>query len=484
MASPEKGAAAHGAVIKNGEAGQGSTVNRPGRLRVVHPDVAAFLLSFRRLRTKKQAAATPPPVDEVEELPGERARYDCAFEDEGAEGQRGFAPPRLVWGKVKNHPWWPGQVFGPADASELALEQPRKSGATLVAFFSDKTFAWVDLEELRSFRGDFARLAGQRLMPTFAAAVDAALDEVTRRVGTGLSCCCAAGSNAVSKKQVIDNAGVRDGAYGAVVDAAFTRDAFRGEAFVGYISALAVAPLAGADRLDLAIATAQLEALNRWRGSRNLTEYTSHSGIEAKEAEPARGKRRRGSRESATSGNVDDALELENFEPSPQPLSHQMFTKVGKLMNRAAQQMSQSPVIHRGAVADVDAPPATSLTMERCTRAADESPSLKKNGCLKDDPSLAGLVLNFICPSAVLPTGDLVKIFSQFGAIMEAKTENSYALVMFKKRADAQAAFSGTSKISALSSSLISFRLTYSMSASSIDPSERSLNTDKDHLAF
>ncbi|KAG8067006.1 hypothetical protein GUJ93_ZPchr0005g15133 [Zizania palustris] len=482
MASPEKGAAAHGAAIKNGGAGQGSTVSRPGRLRVVHPDVAAFLLSFRRLRTKKQAAATPSPVDEVEELPGERVRYDCAFEDEGVEGQRGFAPPRLVWGKVKSHPWWPGQVFGPADASELALQHPRKSSATLVAFFSDKTFAWVDLEELRPFRGDFACLAGQRPMPAFAAAVDAALDEVTRRVGAGLSCCCTAGSNAVSKKQVIDNAGVRDGAYGAVVDAAFTRDAFRAEAFVGYISALAVAPFAGADRLDLAIAKAQLEAINRWRGPRNLTEYTSHSGIEAKEAEPARGKRRRGSRESATSGSVDDALELENFEPSPQPLSHQMFTKVGKLMSRAAQQMSQSPVIHRGA--DVDAPPSTSHTMARCTRAADVSPSLKKNGCLKDDLSLAGLVLNFICPSAVLPTCDLVKIFSQFGQIMEAKTENSYALVMFKNRADAEAAFSGTAKISALSSSLISFRLTYSMSTSSIDPSERLLNTHQDHLTF
>ncbi|KAF0924010.1 hypothetical protein E2562_008357 [Oryza meyeriana var. granulata] len=486
MASPEKGAAAHGAVTKNGGAGEVDTVRRPGRLRVVQPDVAEFLLSFRRLRTKKpRLATTTPPTA------GERALYDCAFEDEGAEGDRGrFAPGRLVWSKVKSHPWWPGQVFDPADASALALEQRRKSSATLVAFFWDKTFAWVDADELRPFRGGFSRLAGQSTstMLALASAVDAALDEVARRVGAGLSCCCTGERDAVAKKQVIENAGVRGGACGAVVDEAFTRGAFRGEAFVGYISALAVTPLAGADRLDLVIATAQLEALDRWRCvARSLPEYTSYYGIEANAMAP---RRKRGRpRTNSTSDNVeDDALELENFEPTPQPLSHKMSTKIGKLMSRAAQQMSQSPgVIHRDSTnGDAAPPPAMSLTMARCTRPADESPSLEeeKNGDTKDDPFLAGLVLHFICPSAVLPIGDLVKIFSQFGPIMEAKTENSYALVMFKRRADAEAAFSGAANIGVLSSSLISFRLTYSMSASPIDPRESTLNTDNDHLAF
>uniref|UniRef100_J3M3J4 PWWP domain-containing protein n=1 Tax=Oryza brachyantha TaxID=4533 RepID=J3M3J4_ORYBR len=401
MASPEKGA-----VTKNGGEGEVETVmRRPGRVRVVHPDVAEFLSSFRHLRTKKPKPATTtttPPTA------GERARYGCEFEDEGEEGRRGgFAPGRLVWGKVKGHPWWPGQVFDPADASELALELPRKRGATLVAFFWDKTFA----------------------------------------------------------------------------------GAFRGEAFAGYISALPLAPLAGADRLDLAIARAQMEALDRWRGAaRPVPEYTSHDGIEAKAmvAAPARRRKRGRPRKNSTSDNVeDDALELDSFEPTPQPRSHQMSTKIGKLMSRAAQQMSQSPAAsHRGTDGQAP-PPAMSLSMARCTMPADESPPLKeKNGDLKDDPLLAGLVLNFICPSAVLPLGDLVKIFSQFGPIMEAKTENSYALVMFKRRSDAEAAFSGTANIGVLSSSLISFRLNYSMSASPIDLPESTLNTDKDHLFF
>jgi hypothetical protein len=52
--------------------------------------------------------------------------------------------------------------------------------------------------------------------------VDDTLADVARRVDSGLS--CAFGGNlAASKRQVIDKAGVREGAYGAAVNAAFAR---------------------------------------------------------------------------------------------------------------------------------------------------------------------------------------------------------------------------------------------------------------------
>uniref|UniRef100_A0A0D9WC74 RRM domain-containing protein n=1 Tax=Leersia perrieri TaxID=77586 RepID=A0A0D9WC74_9ORYZ len=249
--------------------------------------------------------------------------------------------------------------------------------------------------------------------------------------------------------------------------------------------------LANFHRLDVAVATAQLEALGRWRhrhgGARRLLPvYTCHHGIDSHAVAMAPRRKRRRPRKTSSSSNVvddDDAeLKLENFEPTPQPLSQQMSTKIGKLMSRAAQQMSQSPaMIHRDNSNNNCNDPAMSLAMARCTRPAyyDESPTLK------DDPFLSGLVLNFICPSAVLPAGELAKIFCQFGPIMEAKTENSYGVVMFKRRADAEAAFAGTAKISGLCSSLISFRLTYSMSPSSpIDLPESTLNNGNDHLDF
>ena len=88
-----------------------------------------------RKKKEKEKAATG-------EEKFERAQYNCAFQDED-EGGRDFAPPELVWGKVRSHPWWPGQVFDAADASEIAL-QHRRAGAPLVAYFWDRTFAWSD----------------------------------------------------------------------------------------------------------------------------------------------------------------------------------------------------------------------------------------------------------------------------------------------------------------------------------------------------
>ncbi|KAL6865383.1 hypothetical protein ACP4OV_016534 [Aristida adscensionis] len=488
MASPppvvleekEKGVAAP----KNAALGEGAgaTVRRrPGRLRVVHPDVAELLRSpRRRVRAKTPAALGAPPV-----------RYDCTFEDD-EEGARGLAPPRLVWCKVRCHPWWPGQVVGPADASELAQRQRRGRSAALVAFFWDKTFAWAaDPAALLPFRAGFRRLAAQNAMPTFAAAVDDALGEVARRVDAGLSCGCAA----ATKKHAIDNAGVREGADAAAPDAAFARGALRGEAFVAYISALATAPLAGADRVDLAVATAQLKAFSRWRGPRGgLPEYTFFHGIDGVPLEAhatvkaKRGRSRaddviekwkmsrcRGRGNAPNSEGADDAMELDDLEIPPQPTPYQMSTRIGELMSRAAQHMSRSPVI---AGAHGSAPPTVVSHMSGCTRVADGCPPVSNGGDLRDDhtckvpqvngrrpdgemerPLQAGLMLNFSSAGAVPSTSELAMIFSRFGPIEEVKVENSAAVVIFKRREHAEDAFSGTAKISAISVFLSSFRV-------------------------
>ena len=104
-------------------------------------------------------------------------------------------------------------------------------------------------------------------MSVLASAVEDALAEVSCRMDVRLSCDYCAAS---IKKQVFPNSCVRRGARGAEVDAAFARDAFRGEAFVWYVRALAVAPADGADMLDLAIASAQLKAFARWRSPPTL----------------------------------------------------------------------------------------------------------------------------------------------------------------------------------------------------------------------
>ncbi|KAG1330779.1 hypothetical protein COCNU_02G007470 [Cocos nucifera] len=60
---------------------------------------------------------------------------------EDNEKKDGFSILDMVWGKVRSHPWWLGQIFDPSDASEMALEHEKKDHF-LVAYFGDKTFAW------------------------------------------------------------------------------------------------------------------------------------------------------------------------------------------------------------------------------------------------------------------------------------------------------------------------------------------------------
>jgi hypothetical protein len=50
------------------------------------------------------------------------ARYRLPPLDKGR-----FQVADLVWGKVKSHPWWPGEIFDPTDASELGLKHQKKA---------------------------------------------------------------------------------------------------------------------------------------------------------------------------------------------------------------------------------------------------------------------------------------------------------------------------------------------------------------------
>ncbi|KAJ1261375.1 hypothetical protein BS78_09G025000 [Paspalum vaginatum] len=498
-----------------GAGAAGATVRRPGRLRVMHPHVAEFLRSPRR-HARPAAEKVPAPAEAAG-----AARYECAFEADEDGGVA--APGRLVWGKVRHHPWWPGQVLHAADASGAALARRRPRRAALVAYFWDKTFAWNTEAALRPFRADFPRLAAHARGGTaaFAAAVDAALAEVARRVGAGLTCCCNDDADANAGRQLrqaVDNAGVREGAYGAPVDAAFARDALRGEALVGYVASLAAAPLAGAHRVDLAVAVAQLEAFGRWRGAaRGLPEYTVVHGIGGDAATGAAGRTKRRSRSStggrdggggkrsvsrsgargeeegnaACDGGDYEALELEDFPP---PAPQQMSTKIGKLMSRAAQQMSQSPVILRGGSGNGSAPPPAMPRMAKCAgTGGDELPPANNGdharGALysavdkrrpaagKEDGAHAGLVLNFSSAGVVPSASHLTTIFSRFGPVREVRAENSTVTVVFERSVNASEAFAGTAKITSISASLDSFRITHLPPAAAppVDPPQGTL---------
>ncbi|XP_052200575.1 uncharacterized protein LOC127806974 isoform X2 [Diospyros lotus] len=212
--------------------------------------------------------------------PGSFAKvHQCNFllppENEGE-----FSVSDLVWGKVRSHPWWPGQVFDPSDASEKAMKYYRKD-CFLVAYFGDRTFAWNEASLLKPFWANFSQIEKQSSSESFQNAVRCALEEVSRRIELGLACSCIQ-NDAYDKieSQVVENTGIRqESSKRCGVDKSVGVSSFEPEKLVEFVRALAGSPSAGADRLGVVIAKAQLLAFLRLKGYYELPEFQFCGGL-------------------------------------------------------------------------------------------------------------------------------------------------------------------------------------------------------------
>ncbi|XP_022745626.1 uncharacterized protein LOC111295970 [Durio zibethinus] len=209
-----------------------------------------------------------------------QAKYQLLSEEEGA-----FSVSDLVWGKVRSHPWWPGQIFDPSYASEKAMKYYKKD-SFLVAYFGDRTFAWNEAFLLKPFRTHFSQIEKQSNLESFQHAVNCALEEVSARVELGLACSCIPQDVYDKiKVQKVENTGVwqesstRDG-----VDISLSASSFEPDKLIDYMKALAESPSGGGDRLDLVIAKAQLLAFYRLKGYHQLSEFQFCRGLSENEA--------------------------------------------------------------------------------------------------------------------------------------------------------------------------------------------------------
>ncbi|PIN16711.1 Non-specific serine/threonine protein kinase [Handroanthus impetiginosus] len=225
--------------------------------------------------TGKSMLSNEEAVKSTSSLRMEQSGYLLPPEKEGS-----FAVSDLVWGKVRSHPWWPGQIFDPADASEKAVKYFKKD-SYLVAYFGDRTFAWNDASLLKPFRPHFSQIEKQSNSEAFRNAVDCALEEVSRRVELGLACSCIPkDAHWKIETQVVDNAGIREESsrrFG--VDQSSRAASFEPDKLLEYIIDLAPSASSGADRLDLVIAQAQLSAFCRFKGYRLPTEFPSSGDL-------------------------------------------------------------------------------------------------------------------------------------------------------------------------------------------------------------
>ncbi|MQM13234.1 hypothetical protein Taro_046159, partial [Colocasia esculenta] len=202
-----------------------------------------------------------------------------------------FSISDLVWGKVKSHPWWPGQILDPADASDMALKHQKRDNF-LVGYFGDKTFAWCDESKLKPFEAYFSQLESQSSSDAFINAVNSTLPEVSRRMELGMSCSCVSeGVISSLKHQKIENAGIREGSSCSIVDKSSCAATFEPYNFLEYIKALALYPCGGMDKLGLVIAKSQMTAFSRLRShtefpvsisEQRVSEYDVSSPIQKK----------------------------------------------------------------------------------------------------------------------------------------------------------------------------------------------------------
>lgn len=191
-----------------------------------------------------------------------------------------FGVSDLVWGKVRSHPWWPGQILDPSVASAKA-EKYFKKHSFLIAYFGDQTFAWNEAASIKPFEEHFTKMEKQSDSHDFCHALDCALDELSRRVEYGLSCRCLPKEvyDEISTQTII-NAGVKEESINTNRGDKCSRvDSFKPLRLIEYVRGLAESPLAEGDRLELVVERACLSAFSRWRGYSKLPEFEVIDGL-------------------------------------------------------------------------------------------------------------------------------------------------------------------------------------------------------------
>lgn len=189
-----------------------------------------------------------------------------------------FCAGDFVWGKVKSHPWWPGRIYDPSNASEFSLRY-KHEGRLLVAYFGDRTFAWCDPSQLKSFEENFEEMSKQSSLKTFVHAVMEAENEFGRLVKLQMNCSCVR-ENQNSMPFVV-NAGVKEGvrvSENGVVK--FSAARFDSLTMLSDIRCWAVFDSVASNTLELTVLKSQLSAFNHAKFGYSLPVYCEPVGIE------------------------------------------------------------------------------------------------------------------------------------------------------------------------------------------------------------
>ncbi|XP_051130723.1 PWWP domain-containing protein 1-like [Andrographis paniculata] len=170
---------------------------------------------------------------------------EFASEAKGEAVGHGYYIGDMVWGKVKSHPWWPGQIYNEALVSP-SVRRSKHEGQILVAFFGDNSYGWFDPAELIPFEENFAEKSKQSASRALLSAVEDGVEEVTRRRSLGLACYCRNECNfqpsRVEGYFVVDLGDSESGVYSwSQINKA--RDSFQPREMLSFVEQLALQPM-------------------------------------------------------------------------------------------------------------------------------------------------------------------------------------------------------------------------------------------------
>jgi hypothetical protein len=192
----------------------------------------------------------------------------------------GFATGDMVWGKKLNHAAWPGLVYNTGPNDQL-----------LVSFFGDKAFAWCHAADLKPYEPYFpvAELYDDG-GDDFDAALEASLDEFTRRVESTLA-----------------------------RDHSSARRPFVPADFMHLLHGLAADRMGFTNRVHAAVVTAHATAFDKFRAIPDPPHYTLHIGLPPEDASspptPASARSRRGRKRKEEALKREEEDSDEDWDP-------------------------------------------------------------------------------------------------------------------------------------------------------------------------